>query len=73
MQINTDLSSKCTFIKHALYTTENQILDINFTSKNSYRYFNVPRFIFDGFIHSDLPGKYFRHAIRDIFECEKLI
>lgn len=71
MEINKDLSSKCTFIKKVFYSTENQILDVNF-KKITYRYFNVPLFIFNDFIHSGLPGKYFRQSIRDIFQSEKL-
>jgi hypothetical protein len=71
MDVNKNISSKCSFIRQVFYSTDNKILDVHF-KKNTYRYFNVPPPIFNNFMQAPLPGKYFRQLIRDNFNYKKL-
>jgi len=67
-----DLRSKCNYINRVQYSEENKSLEVNFKDNINYRYHDVPPLIFKKFIQAEFPGKYFRHLIRDHFECSKL-
>ncbi len=71
MKVSKDLSSKCSFINQVQYSTDSKILDVNF-KKHTYRYFNVPPFIFNNFVQANFPGKFFHQLIRDDFKYIKL-
>lgn len=54
-------------INQVQYSTDSKILDVNF-KKHTYRYFNVPPFIFNNFVQANFPGKFFHQLIRDDFK-----
>lgn len=54
------------------YDYENCILEIEFNSQSLYRYFNVPKSIYEGLMHADSHGKYFHRNIRDIYPTQKI-
>ncbi len=54
------------------YDYENCILEIEFNSQSLYRYFNVPKSIYEELMHADSHGKYFHRNIRDIYPTQKI-
>ena len=54
------------------YDPTSQELDVMFTRKGIYRYFNVPLDVVDGLREADSKGSYMRYAIIDMFSYIKL-
>lgn len=49
-----------------------QDLIINFKPNNTYKYKNIPYYIWEGLIESESKGKFFHKFIKEKFEYEKL-
>lgn len=54
------------------YHVRLQVLEIAFRSGAVYRYFGVPRPVFDGLLKADSKGRYFSQEIRNRFEFRRL-
>ena len=54
------------------FHTELRVLEIEFRSGALYRYFAVPRSIFEGIRQAESKGRYFSQSIRGRFEFHRL-
>ncbi len=54
------------------YEDKASTLEIQFQSGLVYRYFNVPRSVYDGLLQADSKGKYFNAEIKNKYKFIKL-
>jgi hypothetical protein len=62
-----DLSSSSA-ISDASYDDETQVLDITFTSGQTYTFNGVPVDIYEGLVASSSPGRYYHQVIKGNFQ-----
>jgi hypothetical protein len=55
------------------YDTGTQTLEIEFHATGLYRYFSVPKSVFDDLLTTPSPGKYFLQHIKGKFAWEKVV
>ena len=65
----TDIQSS--LLASAAYSID-ATLDLQFRNGAIYRYFAVPRAVFDALIAAESKGAYFNHAIRNHFDYRRL-
>jgi uncharacterized protein YuzE len=53
------------------YDEEKQILEVAFHRTGVYRYFDVPRHVFEGLHRASSKGSYMRGAVIDMYDYEK--
>lgn len=49
-----------------------QRLDIELTNGRVYRYFDVPRDVYEAFMAAESKGRFYNDHIRDAYLCERL-
>lgn len=54
------------------YDAKRHLLEIEFTSGEVYRYFDVPAPVHAGLMAADSHGEYFSHHVRDVFDYEHI-
>lgn len=54
------------------YDESSQTLEIEFKATGLYRYFSVPKDLYDGLARTPSPGKYFLQHIKGKYAWEKL-
>lgn len=62
-----------TTLLSAGYDARRQLLELEFISREVYRYFKVPQKVYDELLKADSAGAYFNSAIRDNFLFEKAV
>jgi hypothetical protein len=55
------------------FDTLSGTLEVEFHSGTVYRYFQVPRYMFDGLMAASSKGSYFAENIRDGFQFQRVI
>lgn len=53
------------------YDAATQTLDIEFKATGVYRYFSVPREVYEGLLQTPSPGRYFRQHVLGRYAWEK--
>ncbi|MCX7915486.1 MAG: KTSC domain-containing protein [Verrucomicrobiae bacterium] len=53
------------------YDPATQVLDIEFKATGVYRYFSVPREVYEGLLQTPSPGRYFRQHVLGKYAWEK--
>lgn len=69
--LNHDIT-RSSMLSHMEYDPEKKELVLTFSKGGMYKYFDVPKAIYDGLLGADSIGKYFLAAIKSRFEEEKL-
>ncbi|MDP2711979.1 MAG: KTSC domain-containing protein [Solirubrobacteraceae bacterium] len=59
-------------LARAGYDDAGRILELEFTSGALYRYFDVPREVYDALLRADSLGRYFNREIRDRYRYVRL-
>jgi len=54
------------------YDDNNLILEIEFHNGATYKYFNVPKRVFEGLLSAGSHGSYFRYNIKNEFKSEQI-
>lgn len=54
------------------YDARQAILEVEFRSGRTYRYFEVPEFLYQGFVLAASKGDYFRRRINDRYRFEEV-
>ncbi len=54
------------------YDSQSAILEIEFRNGRAYQYFDVPEFLYRGFMLADSKGEYFSRRIDNRFRFEEL-
>lgn len=54
------------------FNLETQTLTINFKPDNTYEYYNVPYWIWEGLMGNESKGKYFHSFIKGKYETKKI-
>jgi hypothetical protein len=54
------------------YEESSQTLEIEFKATGAYRYFSVPKAVFDELMATPSPGKFFRQHIKGKYAWEKV-
>jgi hypothetical protein len=65
-------SSVIAAVSYAPGSTES-VLDVEFTSGATYRYFDVPAPVVYDFLAADSKGSFFNRCIRSRYPCAKLV
>ena len=55
------------------YKAEEDTLDVVFVNESLYRYFGVPKKVYDKFMESDSKGEFFNQNIKDRYSCFKKV
>jgi hypothetical protein len=61
-----------TAIRSIGYDSTAKTLDIEFLNRRVYRYFDVPEFLYRGFMLAGSKGGYFKTRINNRFSCEEI-
>ncbi len=56
-------------IRSAGYDSETHIFEVEFINGSVYQYYNVPEYIFSGFINAASKGNYLNTHIKNILSC----
>ena len=54
------------------YDARRELLDIRFTNDRTYRYEDVPDFVYRALLRADSKGRYFNEIIRDGYGYEEI-
>ena len=63
---------KSSRIKSAEYNEDTEVLVIVFFRGGAYKYYTVPKGVYNGLLKSTSPGKYFDTYIKTKFLCKKV-
>jgi hypothetical protein len=61
---------KSSAIRSVGYERETAMLEVEFTSDRVYRYFAVPKAVYDGLMEAESVGAYFNEFVRDRYPEE---
>jgi len=53
------------------YDEESQTMEVVFNSGGVYRYFDVPKDIYEGLLAAESKGRYMRAHVIDVYACSK--
>ena len=56
-----------TMISGGSYDDEMEIMELTFTSGNTYTYHDVPQSVWDGLVSAPSVGRYYHASIKDIY------
>lgn len=58
--------------EHCAVESAMPYMTLQFNNGAEYRYFETPRYIYDGLISASSPGRFFNSQIRNRFPCQRL-
>ena len=64
--------SSVTWAASAGYDAPSSTMELEFVEGGVYRYFAVPRSVFDGLLAADSIGRFFREHIRGVYPFERI-
>jgi KTSC domain len=59
-------------VASAGYDDPSSTMELEFSEGRVYRYFVVPRSVFDGLLTADSKGRFFQEHIRDVYPFERI-
>ncbi|WP_028851144.1 KTSC domain-containing protein [Thermocrispum municipale] len=61
-----------TVLRSVGYAEDEAVLEVEFTNREVYRYFVVPRSVYTALMTSASPGRYFNQTIRDRYPTRQV-